>query len=358
MTSQARLSHGRFEISGSFLKPALGSDILVVLVLLPSLQTCRRSERSLSSSKGTGARMWGHNGLQPRPTGWSQNHLRNPRLASVYSSYADCLSQVKTEAKKRYLAKKAKRHKKLAKAKKDSAPKNKAFKPTEDEASSSDSDSAESEEEVEPVRAPAAASQPGSSTTPNMKATTQTAAMEVSEEDEEAAKERRKREKREKRANRDKSERKRRNEERKAQRTVESVGAAQTEYTEDLPGSGASKPMETMETEVEQDSEVEEAVDTGTGADIDMNLDRVSTPLLEAFPLPTAAPAPDPALLSRQGLPSGLEDATLIDQNLSIAVDDIEITRNGVAEKGVGNRMSKRLSEMGITDFFAGMSPI
>lgn len=78
-----------------------------------------------------------------------------------------------------------------------------------------------------------------------------------------------------------------------------------------------------------------------------------SPPPLEAFPLPTSAPAPDPSLLSRQGLPTGLNDATFIPQDSRLSVDSLEITKAGRTIPGLSDRMKSRLSELGITEFFA-----
>ncbi|GMK56688.1 hypothetical protein CspeluHIS016_0305280 [Cutaneotrichosporon spelunceum] len=68
---------------------------------------------------------------------------------------------------------------------------------------------------------------------------------------------------------------------------------------------------------------------------------RLSPPPLEPFPLPRPAPAPDAAILSRQGLPSGLSDATLIDQSLREPLS------------GLSERTTQRLAELGVEDLFA-----
>lgn len=78
-----------------------------------------------------------------------------------------------------------------------------------------------------------------------------------------------------------------------------------------------------------------------------------SPPPLEAFPLPTSAPAPDPSLLSRQGLPTGLNDATFIPQDLRLSVDSLEVTKAGRTIPALSDRMKARLSELGISEFFA-----
>lgn len=78
-----------------------------------------------------------------------------------------------------------------------------------------------------------------------------------------------------------------------------------------------------------------------------------SPPPLEAFPLPTSAPAPDPSLLSRQGLPTGLNDATFIPQDLRLSVDSLTVTKAGRTIPALSDRMKARLTELGIKDFFA-----
>jgi ATP-dependent RNA helicase DDX51/DBP6 len=75
-----------------------------------------------------------------------------------------------------------------------------------------------------------------------------------------------------------------------------------------------------------------------------------SPPYLEPFPLPMPVAAPNPEILSRQGLPAGLEDAEFVDQELKVSVDQI----GAKSAKGVSERMRKRLKEIGVEDFFAG----
>jgi ATP-dependent RNA helicase DDX51/DBP6 len=77
----------------------------------------------------------------------------------------------------------------------------------------------------------------------------------------------------------------------------------------------------------------------------------LTPPLLEAFPLPTLAPAPKASVLSRQGLPAGLENATFVDQDTRIPVASFA-RADGKAYLSDG--MKTRLTSMGISDFFAG----
>lgn len=143
----------------------------------------------------------------------------------------------------------------------------------------------------------------------------------VSEEDE---RERRRREKKEKRANRDRTWK-------KNHVSSEDGQIGDQEAPDDRIGGGET---------IEQDLMTSPA----------------SPPPLEAFPLPRPAPAPDPRILARQGLPVGLTDATFVDQELRIPIYDIEYASQGVKEKGMSERMGKRLAEIGVEDFFAGSS--
>ena len=159
---------------------------------------------------------------------------------------------------------------------------------------------------------------------------------ELDEADEAAERQRRKLEKREKRANRDKSEKKEKKEKKK----------------EGKEGHGEDTPFENGETSVAVDAKQDkDPVDDLAAIPED---DRITPPPLEAFPLPIPAPAPDPAILSRQGLPAGLEHATFIDQELKVPISDLEVHYPGHVEKGLGEQMEKRLLDMGIRDLFAG----
>lgn len=106
----------------------------------------------------------------------------------------------------------------------------------------------------------------------------------------------------------------------------------------------------------DREDEMSDLPDEGlVDEDTQMNLSP-SSPPLEAFPVLRPAPAPDPRILARQGLPVGLTDATFVDQDMRIRIDQLEHTYQGVTKKGVSERMVKRLSEIGVEDFFAGLS--
>ena len=88
-----------------------------------------------------------------------------------------------------------------------------------------------------------------------------------------------------------------------------------------------SEDSETSESESEEDAEV------------------VEEDIAPLIPFPTAIEpsGPDPALLARQGLPVGLEDAQIIPATRS-PLDGIEM------------QLRKRLEGMGVKDLFAGAS--
>jgi ATP-dependent RNA helicase DDX51/DBP6 len=107
----------------------------------------------------------------------------------------------------------------------------------------------------------------------------------------------------------------------------------------------------------EGDEEDEEGEEQGEGEEQEQGDDedgipdlpsRLSPPPLEPFPLPRMAPAPAADVLSRQGLPSGLADASFVDQSLRMALSDVELSE----------RTSKRLGELGVEDFFAVQAAI
>lgn len=145
-------------------------------------------------------------------------------------------------------------------------------------------------------------------------------AAEDEEEDETVAKERRKREKREKRANRNKK-----------------IPAIDTEQVR--------RPSATPSIASELDGNGRSSLDP---------LARSPTPpMLEAFPLPTSAPTPAASVLSRQGLPAGLEDATFVDQDSRIPLDSL---KDEDGKEYLNHEMKKRLAGMGVKEFFAGTS--
>lgn len=159
--------------------------------------------------------------------------------------------------------------------------------------------------------------------------------------DEAAAKEQRKREKREKR-----EARRVKREQEELERTSKKVSSVRDD-----------------DSDQEEEDTVDE-VDDSIIANDDDPMDHLSRsaspPPLEAFPLPTPAPAPDPSLLSRQGLPSGLDKATFIDQDLRISVSELEVVKAGQkeSEKGISERMAKRLAALDIKEFFAVQAAI
>ena len=265
--------------------------------------------------------------------------------------------QPKSEKKKKYLAKKAKRHKILTKAKKAAAPKNKVWTPGSQDGSS-DEDSDGEEDNGNAQAGPSKLPEPVPA--PKVDLSLATANGEDDEALEEAAeRERRRLQKKEKRAMRDHEEKRRRKEEkrrlREAEERAKEKGKARAEAGQE----------DGEEHDRSRDEDVEMAEPAGEGntengdglptLEHPETIDRPSSPpLLEAFPLPTSAPAPDPSLLSRQGLPAGLEHAQLVDQDLRIPIDDVEFTINRQRQKGVGERMARRLKEAGVTEFFAG----
>lgn len=77
-------------------------------------------------------------------------------------------------------------------------------------------------------------------------------------------------------------------------------------------------------------------------------------PPLVPFPLPRSAPAPDTSVLARQGLPKGLEDATFIDQSLRIEIEGLHVEGQ---DQVLSVNMRRRLKDIGVEDFFAGRLP-
>ncbi|WVQ86119.1 hypothetical protein IAT38_008287 [Cryptococcus sp. DSM 104549] len=81
-----------------------------------------------------------------------------------------------------------------------------------------------------------------------------------------------------------------------------------------------------------------------------------SPPPLEAFPLPRSAPAPDAAVLARQGLPKGLEDATFVDQTLRVGLDELRVP--GLKKGALSEKMKMRLRATGVEELFAVQAAI
>lgn len=110
---------------------------------------------------------------------------------------------------------------------------------------------------------------------------------------------------------------------------------------------------EEMRVDNEDDEEAEDA--EADDAEVPDLPDRLSPPPLEPFPLPRMAPAPDAAVLSRQGMPTGLQDATFIDQDLRMGLDTLSADLKAATPSGPGlsERTQKRLAEIGVEDLFA-----
>jgi ATP-dependent RNA helicase DDX51/DBP6 len=263
-------------------------------------------------------------------------------------------------AKKRYLRVKAKKHRKLKAAKKASTPKNKNTAPTTEEGE----EGGEDEDEDMDGNAEAGPSSPRPAVLQEAnlngaakekkkakkdkgkaKAEVEVSTKEDVEEgivpgganDEETAKEQRRAEKRAKR------------EARHAKREKEAAEEAERER--DRPQLLSTQPVDDSDSDDEEDVGSDSDID-GLDSD-DMRSLSGSPPPLEAFPLPTSAPAPDPSILSRQGLPTGVNDATFIPQDLRLAVTDLTTTRFNKEEPALSEHMKSRLAELDITDFFA-----
>jgi ATP-dependent RNA helicase DDX51/DBP6 len=135
----------------------------------------------------------------------------------------------------------------------------------------------------------------------------------------------------------------------------EQEAAEEAERQKELPQLLSTQPANDSDSEDDHDDEP----DIGSDSDLDeIDSDDLrslsgSPPPLEAFPLPTSAPAPDPSILSRQGLPTGVNDATFIPQDLRLAVTDLKTIRLHIEVPALSDHMKSRLTELDITDFFA-----
>lgn len=166
-----------------------------------------------------------------------------------------------------------------------------------------------------------------------------------------------------------------RRDERKARRKAEREAAAlKAKAEEERAARRAAKADEAEDAEVAEDIEedrrilfspapdADDELEADASGDVDMDetdeeRDDVpdlprrmsSPPALEPFPLPRLAPAPDAAVLLRQGMPTGLQDATFVDQD----------TRHGLdALSGLSERTQKRLAEIGVEELFAVQAAI
>ncbi|WVF67768.1 hypothetical protein IAT40_002528 [Kwoniella sp. CBS 6097] len=278
----------------------------------------------------------------------------------------------KSDAQKNREKKKLKKRRKLEQAKKAAAPKNKEWKP-------------------DPVLE-ALKKSTGTVTAEAIPVTISTSEAVGKENDQAAAvvaegsggkvveseKEKRRREKREKREKRQRKER------RRLEREAKEAGSAAAGAGAGA-GAGASNGEDATEAsangsngvDIEMDGRNDEAQSEKDSDSDDSDIDSdnevdgeertrskssSSPPPLEAFPLPRMAPAPDAAVLARQGLPQGLQDAEFIDQNLRVKVDELNIpavgAHSGEEKVVLSDRIKRRLKEMGVEEFFAVQAAI
>lgn len=149
-------------------------------------------------------------------------------------------------------------------------------------------------------------------------------------------KEKKQKEKREKR------ERRQRKEERKARREV-----AITKMVIDMRPAEGTMAAE----EIPEPGQAEEPKENKSASSL---VRSPTPPPLVPFPLPQSAPAPDTSVLARQGLPKGLEDATFIDQSLRIEIEGLQVEGQ---DQVLSVNMRRRLKDIGVEDFFAGRLP-
>lgn len=116
----------------------------------------------------------------------------------------------------------------------------------------------------------------------------------------------------------------------KRRKVVKDVEDVEMETVEDLPEN--ERPLDAMDVEVFPQTEN-------------------SQPSLPSFPLPALPDAPSKTLLALQGLDQALVDAEIVDPAKLLPIP------HGEADGGTGlsERMRKRLSDLGITELFAGM---
>ncbi|WVR08741.1 hypothetical protein IAU60_005799 [Kwoniella sp. DSM 27419] len=235
---------------------------------------------------------------------------------------APAKKKVKSEAQKNREKKKLKKRRKLEQAKKAAAPKNKEWKP---------------DPVVEALRRAEGEDVPS---LPDVESGDDAKGLATEAELE---KEKRRKEKREKREKRERKEKRRLEREAAAAKPEVTAGDGDDTAAGDVVMSDGSEASD------DDDEPVPDVEDANT---------KDSPPPLEAFPLPRMAPAPDAAVLARQGLPSGLEDATFIDQNLRIPLDELDVPSVAGEKHDLSARMKRRLKEMGVEDFFAVQAAI
>ncbi|WVQ70799.1 hypothetical protein IAR50_000321 [Cryptococcus sp. DSM 104548] len=262
-------------------------------------------------------------GEDPGPSSYIHPDRRFPQVSQVAPEAAavEAKKKIKPESQKKRDKKKTEKRKKLEKAKKAAAPKNKEWKP----------------DPVLEALKQATGSRRLDSVLPDKLSTEETG--EQKEPESKVVlneKEQRLKEKREKREKRE------RKEQRKAQRE------ARKAVQEESGVSNAESADEAMDVDEAQqgDEDDEEAPSRHKSA---------SPPPLQAFPLPRSAPAPDSHILARQGLPKGLQDATFVEQSLSVSVEDLAVEGK---EEALSENMKKRLKETGVINFFAVQAAI
>ncbi|WWD20833.1 hypothetical protein CI109_105310 [Kwoniella shandongensis] len=250
-----------------------------------------------------------------------------------------------SEKQKARNKKNLKKRKKIKQAQKAAAPKNKEWKPdpvlealkkataqTADQDSESDSDSEKEDTGLKGKE------------------------LTKEEKDAKEAKEQRKQEKREKREKREE-----RRERRRAEREKAAKGAVEpavigddADVSDDDEEDGEAEAMDEDEKDERDENASASEAEGGTTQPVES-----SPPPLQAFPLPRAAPAPDAAVLARQGLPKGLEDAVFVDQSLRIPIDELKFQVSGNQEsQGLSERIRKRLGEIDVEEFFAVQAAI
>lgn len=307
-------------------------------------------------------------------------------LHSWYSFPVNMLTLRQTAAQKRYLKAKGRKYKKIKAAKKASAPKNKSGDGVVDSTSNGNAEAGPSS-----PRPHSAVNGDSASSEKPVKKSKKTDKGKAKEDgadglpvpggadDEESARLLRKQAKRAKREARrtkgeaedvvedmvvpggaedEESHRLQRKQEKRAKREARRAKReAEEEEEEEAPGPQllSTQPADAADSDDDEDvSDLDDAPDSSDLDDVDsIRSLSGSPPPLEAFPLPTPAPAPDASLLSRQGLPTGLNEATFIPQDLRLAVDSLKVTRGDEVLSGLSDRMKKRLAELDITEFFA-----
>ncbi|RXK41055.1 hypothetical protein M231_01686 [Tremella mesenterica] len=263
----------------------------------------------------------------------------------------------KSEAKARYLQKKARRKRKLDSAKKAAAPKHKEWNPTTEEGVTVTMPatlSAEQERhmvEDMPDNTASISCGPGAatSTKPSIPESSQgqeekSTLGEGGPATEEMERARRKAEKRAKR------------EARNLQKAAKS-SAPEPETTvasdNHIIGDAVTAGGRVDLSEFSQEKDELEKKESEPPQNMDVRLDEDEAQPLQAFPLPTAVPAPSTNLLLRQGLPTGLEEATFVEENFRIPLSELKMQQRGREVSAISEHMSARLSELGVIDFFA-----